>query len=148
MTLDTAEWGAILIAVSVTAYLLGKLPTLRSIGIFLGVVLVGVNGHVIAFASRVAEILGRLTSVVLVWGLGITAGIAGVVIIAVLGFIMIHDWLPRNAAKKRTFWISLAMGLVVAAGATGVAALDNFRADLTTGVTQVTSGGTGTGLGG
>jgi hypothetical protein len=146
--INTAEAGAIFIALSVTAYLLGKFATLRSVGIFLGVILVGINGHVVAFTARVLEILGRFTSVVLVWGLGVTAGIAGIVIVAVLGFIMIHDWMPRNAAKKRTFWISLAMGLIIAAGATGVAALDNFRADLTTGVTQVTSGGPGSGLGG
>jgi hypothetical protein len=138
--MNQAEIGAIVIALSLTSYFLGKFRTLSAVGIFAGIILTGLNGWLI---GKTAAVLGWIESwagpfVATVTGIGIAA--IGAVIVCVVGFIVIHDWMPRNAAKKRTFWLSALLAIFIVAGATPFAALNNLPAQIGTGVTTVQGG--------
>jgi uncharacterized BrkB/YihY/UPF0761 family membrane protein len=58
----------------------------------------------------------------------------------VIGFILIHGWLPKNAAKKKHFWLAAVFAVIVVAGATPFAALNQLPAQVGSGVTQSTGG--------
>jgi len=125
----------VLIASGLTLYYLKRWPTVRAVMMFFGIVLVGQNGHLVAIGGKLAGIVERLGAAGLVWAVGVP--VAGLLTL-VLGIVMIHDWLPKNAAKARTFWISILMGLMVAAGTTGIPALASFPQATRTSVTQTT----------
>jgi uncharacterized BrkB/YihY/UPF0761 family membrane protein len=133
------EWGAVLVALAFTFYFLGRLPTIRAVAVFFGLVLLaGGGGHLMSFGAKAVNMLNQLGGTAIAWTFG--AAIPGLIAI-VLGAIMIHDWLPRNAAKKRTFWISVVMGLMVALGVTGIPAAANLPQQTSNGVTNIMAGG-------
>ena len=136
MHLPNEAWGAILITLSTLAYFTGRLPRVRAIGVFVGILLTGINGHVVTIASHFVAWLARLSSGLFVWAFGVTAGVGGVILLAVGVYFLVHDLHPRGSAKKRTFWIAAAMALVIAAGATGFAGLNNLPGQVTQGITQ------------
>lgn len=131
------EWGAILVAASITLYFLGIFATIRSIGIFLGILLLGVNGHVIALAGHVLGFVQNFLGTVMTWVFG--AGVPFLLVI-VLGIVLIFDWHPKNRAGKRTFWIAAVVAILIVTGATGIAALNNLPAGITHGIQQTTTG--------
>lgn len=143
-----AEWGLVIAAVAVTLHFLKWMPTVASLGIFLGIILVGINGKLVLFASRLLEFVGRFVGSVGAYLFGVSATVIGVVIVVVLGVILIRHWSTK--AKRSTFWLAGIMAVIIAAGATGIAALNNLPTDLQTGITQTTSGSglTGSGVGG
>lgn len=131
------EWGAILVAASVTFYFLGIFSTLRSIGVFLGILLLGINGHIIALAGHVLLFTQNFLGSVVAWAFG--AAIPGILAI-VLAIILINDWHPKNRAGKRTFWLAAAMAILIVTGGTGFAALNNLPAGVQHGIQQTTTG--------
>jgi hypothetical protein len=138
MSLTPTELGALLIALSITAYALGRLPKARAVAIFLGVVLLGLSGHLVSIAAKGITILQSLGGTATAWAFG--AAVPGL-LVAVGGFILIHDVMPKHSAKRRTFWLALALGVIVAAGASGIPALSNLAPATRTAVTQTTSAG-------
>ena len=102
--------GAIIAALSITFYLLGDFPTIRAIGIFVAILMIGINGWII---SHVA---------------------------ALLGYVALRGWLPRNKASKTTFWLSALLAVIIVAGATPFAALNQLPSTVTTGVSTVQGG--------
>jgi hypothetical protein len=134
------EIGAVLIALSFTAYLLGKFGTLRSIGVFCGILLVGINGWLISHVSALFAWISGLLGPVVANVFGIAIGTVAAAVVCVLIFLMVHDWLPRNAAKKRTFWVSALVAVLIASAATPFAALNNLPASVRQGV-STTQGG-------
>ena len=126
--------GALLVALSFTSYFLGKFRTLSAVGVFIGIILVGLSG-------TIGAIIGRLlTSVQSFAGTGtaFVFGVAAPVIVsAVLVYVFIHDLMPRNSAKKRTFWIAAVLALLISTGSTGSAALDHLDTTVKNGVTTV-----------
>jgi MFS family permease len=126
--------GALMVALSFTAYFLGKFKALSAFFVFVGIILVGTG-------STVSTIIGRvLTSVQSFAGTATAAvfGVSSAVILSgVLLFVLIHDLAPRNSAKKRTFWIAVVLGVLVATGTTGSAALNHLDTTVKNGTSTV-----------
>lgn len=133
--------GLILIALSIAAYVLGRFATLRSIGIFAGILMLGFSGAVLHFTARLIAYGGALLGVLGEWAFGVGGGVVVAAIVAVMGFIVLHDWSPKNAAKKRTFFVSAILAVMVVAAGTPFAVLNNLPATLQQGITQTTQGG-------
>jgi hypothetical protein len=131
--------GPVLIALSVTCYLLGKFRTLSAVAVFAGILLTGLNGWII---SHLAALFGWVASWAGPWiatATGWTTAGVGAALFAVIAFLVLHDWAPRNSAKKRTYWLSIALAIIIVAGAAPIAALNSLPASVQTGVT--TTGG-------
>jgi hypothetical protein len=131
------EWGAVLVAASITFYFLGIFSTIRSIGIFIGIMLLGINGHIIGLAARVLEFAQNFLGTIVTWAFG--AAVPGLLAI-VLAIILINDWHPKNKAGKRTFWLAAGLAILIVAGATNIAALNNLPAGVQQGISQTTNG--------
>jgi hypothetical protein len=134
------DWGAVIIALSFTSYFLGWLRTASAVGVFAGIIMVGINGWLI---SKVAVLLGWIEGLA---GPYVTklAGVSlagfGAAVVCVVGWIVLHDWMPRNAAKKRTFWLSALLAIFIVTAATPFAALNSLPAQVGNGVTTVQGG--------
>ena len=135
-----AEIGLIIVAVSITFYLLGKLKTWSSIGLFIGILMIGINGWIISHVAAALAFVSNLTTPFIAGALGVTAGAIGAAAVVVVLVVMIHDWLPRNAAKKRTFWLSGIAAILIASAATPFAALNSLPATVGTGISTVQGG--------
>lgn len=131
------EWGAILVAASLTFYFLGIFATIRSVGVFIGIMLLGINGHILAIAGHILGFVQNFLGTVVAWAFG--AGVPSLLII-VIGIILVNDWHPRNRAGKRTFWLATAAAILIVTGATGIAALNNLPAGVQHGISQTTTG--------
>lgn len=132
--------GAIIAALSITFYLLGDFPTIRAIGIFVAILMIGINGWII---SHVAALLAWIQGwagpfVASITGISI-AGI-GAALVVVVGYVALRGWLPRNKASKTTFWLSALLAVIIVAGATPFAALNQLPSTVTTGVSTVQGG--------
>lgn len=131
------EWGAILVAASITLYAIGIFATIRSVGIFLGILLLGINGHVIGFLGHILGFVQHFLGTIVTWALGAT--VPGLLII-VIGIILVFDWHPKNRAGKRTFWLAAVAALLIVTSATGFATLNNLPAGVRNGVQQTSTG--------
>ncbi|HYK70407.1 MAG TPA: hypothetical protein VEV45_20855 [Streptosporangiaceae bacterium] len=131
--------GPVLIGLSIAAYFTGKFATLRSIAVFTGILLIGLTGwlitHLALLFAWVSSWAGPWLATLTGWS---TAAIAAT-LFAVLAYFVIHDWMPRNQAKKRTYFLSIALAVIIVAGAAPIAALNQLPASVQTGVT--TTGG-------
>ena len=132
--MSQTELGALLVALSVTAYFLGKLPTLRSVGVFVGIILVGLGGTLGGIITHLTGTLHSLVGTGTTWAFGVTSF---AIFSGVLAFIVFHDWLPRNSAKKRTFVLSALLAILIATGTTGWAALNHLDTTVKNGVSTV-----------
>jgi MFS family permease len=131
--------GPVLIGLSIAMYFTGKFATIRSIMVFAGILLVGLTGwlitHLAMLFSWISGWAGPWIATLTGWG---TAAV-GATLFAVLAYFVFHDWAPRNQAKKRTYWLSIALAIIIVAGAAPIAALNQLPASVQTGVT--TTGG-------
>lgn len=129
MSLTVSELGPLLLVAAGVLYFLGILPVVQVLAGFAGAVITGSTGWV-----------GRLSTAIIGWAqhvlgsvLGHVAGGAAVGAIGltvVLGVIFLHDLSPKKQAGNRTVWIGVALGFAIAAGITGIPALNTLHADI------------------
>jgi hypothetical protein len=135
------EIGLIVVALSVTAHALGRFKKAAPVAVFTGILMIGTSGKIISLASHALMwafgLLGRLGTEIL----GYSAASIFAVAVAVLGFVFIHDILPKHGAKRRAFYIAIVLGVLVATAATPFAALNQLPATVSQGVSSATSGG-------
>jgi quinol-cytochrome oxidoreductase complex cytochrome b subunit len=127
------ETGVLLVVGAVTLYVVGWLPTVRAIMVFLGILLVGTAGHLLGWLAYVVKALAGVTSVATAWAFGIALPAAALLVLLILA---VYDMHPRNKASRRTFWVAAALALIIASGATTLPALSSLRASVQQGVTQ------------
>jgi hypothetical protein len=123
INLTQQEWGLVLVALSFAAYFTGKFKTLGSIGLFLGICWIGLNGWIITHLAGLFALASAKLGPFIAGVIGVS--VAGVLAaaVAVLFYFVLHDWMPKNAAKRRTFWLSGVAAIVVVVFLTPVAAL-------------------------
>jgi hypothetical protein len=138
--MTTAEIGFILAALSVTAYALGKFRTASSVGIFVGILLIGLSGWVITHVAGILAAVTRAVGPVIGGFFGVSAAVLLAAASCVLIFIVLHGWLQKGKAKKHTFWLSALLAILIVAGATPFAALNNLPSQVRSGVTTVQGG--------
>lgn len=131
--------GLILIALSTAAYFKNGFPKLRSIGIFTGILLLGLSGWLLHLLARIMVFGGLLTSKLgaLLFGVGGVAVLAAIV--AVMVYHVAHGWHPRGSAKKSHFWVAAALAIMIVSTATPFAALNSLPGTVQQGIS--TSGG-------
>jgi hypothetical protein len=138
MTLGTI--GAILIGVSIAMYLTGKFRTLSAVMVFAGILLTGFNGWIV---THVAGLLTWVNSWAGAWLASVTGwslATVGAVIVCMIIYKVLHDWSPRNSAKKSTYVLSALLAILIVAGATPFAALNQLPSSVQTGVNTVQGG--------
>lgn len=121
--LSQAEWGAVLIGLSLAGYFLGRLPTISAIMVFLGIVFIGLNGWIITHLAMALGLISRLLGPFIASALGVGIGGVAAAVIAVIAFITLHDWMPKHSAKKRTYHLSWILAVIVVAFLIPVATL-------------------------
>ena len=136
MSLTVSELGALLLVLFAVFYWLGILPVVTAVFGFIGAVLVGTSG----WLGRVAVDIGGWVSHFLG---DITADLIGVAVVGVLtiilGVIFIHDLSPKKTTGKRTAWVGVFLGFLIAAGATGIPALDGLHSAIVSGASSALS---------
>lgn len=135
--MTSLELGAILIVGAVTLFVVGWLPTIRSVMIFVGILLVGTSGHLTVWLGKVMGLLANLTSAATAWLIG--AAVPGILAIVLLIF-LIYDWHPKNKAGRRTTVIAAALAIMIAAGITSIGALNNLGPAVQSNISQTTGG--------
>src|SRR5215469_1978870 len=124
--MNQAAWGAVLVAVSAAAYWRNRFPTLRSVAVFLGIIMIGFSGTLVHLAARVMAFVGGFAGATIGHWLGLTTAVLVACIVAVLLFLVLHDWAPKNTARKSTYWFSVALAVLIVAGLTPFANLNNL----------------------
>lgn len=133
-------WGVILLVVFGLCYWLNIAATIRALAAFVGTILIaqdGFVGHALTvIATWLAHIGGTVT--------GILFGVAVPAIAAIIaGFIFLHDLWPKHSASKRTGWAGIVFAALIVAGVTGISALNGIAPAVHSGVSTVTSIGSG-----
>ena len=121
--LSQAEWGAVFIGISLAGYFLGRLPTISAILVFLGICFIGLNGWIITHLAMLLGLAARVLGPFLAGAIGVGAGGVAAAIIAVIAFIVLHDWMPKHSAQKRTYHLSWVLAVIVVAFLVPVATL-------------------------
>ena len=123
ISLTQQEWGLVIVSLSVTCYLLGKFRTISSIGLFTGIIWIGLNGWIISHLAALFGLIAAKAGPFVAGLLGVSVAGVFAAAVAVIAFKVGHDWMPRNSAKKSTFVLSGVLAIIVLAFITPVAAL-------------------------
>ena len=137
MNLTPTEVGAAMLVAGLIMFWLGGGPRaakIRAILLLVGMIIVGALGHLGPLIATATTTLASWTSIFLVWLIGVP--LLGA-FAAVMAWIVIHDLLPKNSAKRRTSLAALALGAMIATGTTGIAALAGAQGAAQQGVTSV-----------
>lgn len=135
MSLTPTEIGAVLIALAILTFLLGKYHKASAVMILLGVLLVGVSGHLVGIAAKGVALLAQWGGTATAWAFGFA--VPGVLVI-VAAFLLFHDL--RRKGSRRDFWIALALGVVLVTGASGIPALAGLPSAVRTTVSSTAGG--------
>lgn len=128
--------GILLIVASFVLYIVGWLPTIRAVMVFLGILLLGIKGHILAWLGIAMAWLAHAFNTATAWGLGaVVPGLLAVVLI----ILVIYDWHPKNRASRKTYWLSAALAVLIVAGSSSVPALAHLQTGVRQGVTQTTN---------
>jgi len=119
------------------AFAWGKFATMRSVALFVGVILVGVSGHLLAWLTPVLNLLGSLLSGAFAWAFGVAVP---AVLAIILIWILAHSWHPKNKAGRLASIAAVALGVMVAAGITNVGLLNGVSPGVTSTVSTTTGG--------
>jgi magnesium-transporting ATPase (P-type) len=135
-----AAFGFLMIVLSAFFQWKNRLPTIRVVMVIIGIFLVGFTGWLI---HKIATLMLLLTGL-LGSTLGTLTGIAGSTIFAgVIVFMcahVLHDLLPKNRPGKSTYYVAALLAILIVAGVTPFAALNNLPATVQTGTSQVQGG--------
>lgn len=138
--MSQATWGFLMIVLSAFLQWRNRLPTIRVVMVIVGIFLVGFTGWLIHKTAALMLLLtGLLGNTV-----GIALGVAGSTIFAgiiiFMGAHVLHDLLPKNRPGKSTYYVAILLAILIVAGVTPFAALNNLPATVQTGTSQVQSG--------
>lgn len=136
--MTNSEIGALLLLGFVLAYWTNKLPTLRALAAFVGIILLGEQGHIVHWLTVLVLWASHIGGLVTGWAFGVV--LPGAFAIAA-AWVFIHDLLPKNQTQKRTGWAGIVLGLLIVAGATGVSTLNSVGPAVQSGVTSVQQSG-------
>lgn len=130
-----AGLGLVLLALGCVAYYLGIFSTLRAVAILIGIILLGVSaGHLLGWVAIIVGWINSLVMTLTSWAFGTSVpGLLAIVLAALLVF----DLHPRNRAGKRTFFIAIALGVMIATASTNVDFLNQLGPSVQQGVSQV-----------
>lgn len=138
--MNQAEFGFLMIVLSAFLQWRNRLPTIRVIMVIIGIFMVGFTGWLI---HKTASLMLLLTSL-LGNTVGTFIGVAGSTIFAGIVVWMcahvLHDLLPKNRAGKSTYYVAALLSILIVAGATPFAALNNLPATVRTGTSQIQGG--------
>ena len=138
--MSQATIGFLMIVLSAFFQWKNRLPTIRVVMVIVGIFLVGFTGWLIHKAATLMLLLTGLLGNTL----GTLIGFSGSVIFAGVVIWMcahvVHDLLPKNRPGKPTYYVAAALAVLIVAGATPFAALNNLPQTVQTGTTQVQGG--------
>src|SRR5262249_52973552 len=113
--------GVALILGGIVAFVLGKFATLRSVALFVGIILIGISGHVMSWLARVLDVLAGLTSNIVAWAFGVAfPGALAFILLLYLA----HAWHPRNKAGRMASIAAVALAVMLTAGIAGLGLLN------------------------
>lgn len=134
------EWGLIAVALAFTAHFKGRFKNAAPAVVFLGILAVGTSGRIVGLVARflafVMGLIGKLGAQIL----GYSAATIILVAVVVALFLFLHDMHPKHSAGRGTFWLAVGLAVVISAGLTPIAALNQLPAQVQQGV-STTSGG-------
>jgi hypothetical protein len=136
--MTNSEIGALLLVLFGVFYWLNIFATIRALAAFIGTILVGSNGHLVHWLTIVVLWASHLGGTITGWAFGVALPAAFAIVTAV---VFIHDLHPKHPTQKRTGWAGVVLGLLIVAGATGVATLNNVGPAVQSGVTSVQQSG-------
>lgn len=120
MSLSTSAAGALCLLLFALFHWLDRLPKTRSVLAFLGAVAVGTAGFVGRIFGAIATFLVHATGTVTAYMFGVSLSVALFVLLAI---VLAHDWHPKHGASKRTGYVALAVGVLLAGSAAAIPAL-------------------------
>jgi hypothetical protein len=130
-----AGLGLVLLAVGSLMYFLGVFSTIRAVFVLIGIILLGVSaGHLLSWIAIVVGWINTLIMTLTSWAFG--AAVPGLLAIILAG-ILVFDLAPRYRAGKRTFFIAIALGVMIATASTHVDFLNQLGPSVQQGVSQV-----------
>jgi len=110
------EWGVILIVAAITLFVVGWLPTIRSIMIFIGILAVGLGGHLTHLLASVMVWVSGIFGVLLGWAFGVAVSVGFVALMVALGIFIAHEWHPKEKAGRAATFASAALALLLVGG--------------------------------
>jgi MFS family permease len=121
--LSQQEWGLVLVALAFAAYFTGKFKTLASVGLFIGILWIGLNGWIISHLAALFGLIAAKAGPVVAGIIGVSVAGVFAAAVAVLFYFVLHDWAPKNPAKRRTFWLSGVAAIITLVFLTPVVSL-------------------------
>jgi hypothetical protein len=118
------------------AYFRNRFTTLRTAGIFVGILLFGFTGTALHFIARALQFVAGLLGLASGRWLGISASTLVAILVIIMVVEVAHGWHPKGKAGKGTFWIAAALAILIVAGATPFAALNNLPGSVQQGINQ------------
>lgn len=128
MHLTVPELGVLFLLLFGVLHFLGKFAKTRAVLVFLGIVVVGTTGFLGRILGDIGKWAQNAFGSITNWALGVPLA-AGLFI--VLAIVLVHDLHPKNGAGKRTGWIAISCGILVAVGVAGIPALAGLRDGIT-----------------
>lgn len=128
--------GAILIALSVWAYFRNRFSKARTWAVFAGILLFGFTGTALHWIARALTFIAGLLGLATGRWLGIGAGTLFAIVVIIMVAELLHGWHPKGSAKKSTFWVAAALAILIVAGATPFAGLNNLPSSVQQGINQ------------
>lgn len=136
MSLAQGSIGAILIALSGWAYWRNRFPKARTWAVFIGILLFGFTGVALHWIARLLQFAAGLLGLASGRWLGISAATLFAIIVIIMVAELLHGWHPKGSAKKSTYWIAAGLAVLIVAGATPFAALNNLPGSVQQGISS------------
>jgi|SRR5215471_3089382 len=134
------DWGLIAVALAFAAHFKGRFKNAAPAAVFLGILAIGTSGRIVGLVARflawVITLVGRLGAQIL----GYSAATIILVIVAVAIFLFLHDMHPKHSAGRATFWLAVVLAVVISAGLTPIAALNQLPQTAQQGISQTAGG--------
>lgn len=130
--------GLVFIVGAVLAFIAGRLPLIRVILIFIGIILVGNGGHLTGLIAPIIGFLQGILGTVTTWAVGV---VVPSLLALVLAAMLIHDVHPKTGKPtRRTFWVAALLAVMITTASTNVAFLNGVGPGVRNGVSNVQSG--------
>jgi hypothetical protein len=131
-SLTLAQWGLLLIIAFGLFYWLRIFIVIRTIALFVGILLLGTAGWVERMATDLARWASEITGSITAWAFGVSITW---ILAAVAAVIFIHGLHPKNPTKNHHAWWGAALAFLLIAGtASALPLLNHVPADVQNGV--------------